>query len=97
MKFRGTIETDGTDLSIIKQTQDTAQGPNPRRASTIDTESIPYIHNLPSKQRKRICGRCVLIDLRRIDLLYCIHEKYCKRIPSKCKNIVIFLIDPSGK
>ncbi|KAL0080489.1 hypothetical protein F4703DRAFT_1868955 [Phycomyces blakesleeanus] len=93
MKFRGTIHTDGVGISIIRQNKDTTQGPNPRRATTINPENIPYIHDLSPEQHEIICGRCVLIDPGRRGLLYCMHEEStvkaprCYRYTSNQKNI----------
>ncbi|KAL0076670.1 hypothetical protein F4703DRAFT_1884710 [Phycomyces blakesleeanus] len=86
MKFRGTIQTDGVGISIIKQNQDTTQGPLSRKVTTINPENIPYIHDL-------IRGCCVLIDPGRRDLLYCMHEEStvetprCYRYTSNQQNI----------
>ncbi|KAL0078391.1 hypothetical protein J3Q64DRAFT_1702541 [Phycomyces blakesleeanus] len=93
MKFRGTIQTDGIGISVLKQTQGTTQGPNPRMTTTIGTEHTHYIHDFTPEQHESIRGRCVLIDPGRRDLLYCIHEEStvetprCYRYTSNQENV----------
>ncbi|KAL0083838.1 hypothetical protein F4703DRAFT_1856984, partial [Phycomyces blakesleeanus] len=86
--FRGTIQTDGVGISIIKQNKDTPKGPNPRRATTINPENFPYIHDLPPEQHKRIRGRCVLINHGRRDLLYCMRSLRIRLKRTKFRRIL---------
>ncbi|OAD68432.1 hypothetical protein PHYBLDRAFT_173428 [Phycomyces blakesleeanus NRRL 1555(-)] len=81
IKFKRTTQTNGVGTSIIKMAQDTSQEPNPRRSITIDTEGIPYIHNLPPENHEIILRRHVLIDPGQRDLLYRMHKKSTVVIP----------------
>ncbi|KAI8079711.1 uncharacterized protein B0P05DRAFT_596778 [Gilbertella persicaria] len=82
MKFRGTIHTDGIAVSILKQTYDSKKkgsGGGMRNDKKIE-EDIAYIESLSQeklqeKLQERTCkNNCVLIDPRRRDMLFCMHE-----------------------
>ncbi|KAL1931590.1 hypothetical protein VTP01DRAFT_9733 [Rhizomucor pusillus] len=71
--FRGTINTDGFDVSIVKQ--NFKPGPSGRRRRLkIDDVDIPYIHQLEKETVQEIQPRAVYIDPGRRDLLYCMHN-----------------------
>ncbi|KAG1043670.1 hypothetical protein G6F43_011606 [Rhizopus delemar] len=77
MKFRGTIYTDGVDVSILKQNQDTkkkgdSSGGKPK---SIKADEFQHIEKLGKEDLLAGIGKCVLIDPGRRDLLCCMHEK----------------------
>ncbi|KAI8062312.1 uncharacterized protein B0P05DRAFT_605710 [Gilbertella persicaria] len=69
MKFRGIIYTDGVAVSILKQTYDSKKkGSGGGMRNDKKIEDIAYIESLTYK------NNCVLIDPRRRDGLFCMHE-----------------------
>jgi transposase len=77
LQFRGTIQTDGVGVSIIKKTNDTAYG----ATVAADTIDVPYITTLRAEEHQEIAGRCVTIDPGRRDLLFCVHENSTPQEP----------------
>ncbi|CAO3671048.1 unnamed protein product [Rhizopus stolonifer] len=72
LAFRGTIQTDGIDVTVSKKRIDT----NSRYKEKIKAylEIPTYMHHLTPREHSEITGRCVVIDPERRDLLYCVHE-----------------------
>jgi hypothetical protein len=73
MLFRGSLQTDGVGVSIIKQDQDTKAG-GPRKSRKRKKEQEKYISDLPMAELQQTAGKCVLIDPGRRDLLFVMHE-----------------------
>ena len=71
--FRGSLQTDGVGVSVIKQDQDSKAG-GPRRSKKKKKEQEPHIGQLPITQLQQTTGKCVLLDLGRRDLLFGMHE-----------------------
>ncbi|KAG0765925.1 hypothetical protein G6F24_004031 [Rhizopus arrhizus] len=73
--FQGTLETNGVDISIIKQNTDTS-----RKSSKLNTEKevdgnqTEHIEGLGQTDLKSTEGKCVLIDPGRRNLMYCMKE-----------------------
>jgi hypothetical protein len=77
LKFQGTVFTDSVRLSIVKQNYDTSRRGNARRQkenSANNKEEFRYIDDLSREEQNECVGKCVLIDLGRLNLLYCMHE-----------------------
>ncbi|KAG1135445.1 hypothetical protein G6F37_012815 [Rhizopus arrhizus] len=74
LRFQGTLETDGVDVSIIKQNTDTRNSPKPNTEKKVDGNQAEHIEGLGQANLKRIEGKCVLIDPGRRDLMYCMKE-----------------------
>lgn len=76
MKFQGTIETDGVCVSAIKQNTTTNRKPAlPKTKNTESDNFTPrYIESLPQTELVETKVKCVLMDLGRQDLLYCMKE-----------------------
>ncbi|KAI8092844.1 uncharacterized protein BX664DRAFT_261191 [Halteromyces radiatus] len=71
--FRGTVYTDGVSLVIAKQNKNTlAMGG--RQAYQAPVRTTQYIDELNVDQHHEIANRCVLIDVGRRDMLYCVLE-----------------------
>ncbi|KAI8075447.1 uncharacterized protein B0P05DRAFT_617285 [Gilbertella persicaria] len=93
MKFRGTIYTDGVAVSILRQTYDSKKkgsGGGMRNDKKIE-EDIAYIESLSQEklQKRTYKNNCVLIDPRRRDGLFCMHESSTvekKRIYRNTRN-----------
>jgi len=71
--FRGSLQTDGVGVSVIKQDQDSKAG-GPRMSKTQKKEQEPHIGQLPITQLQQTTGKCVLLDPRRRDLVFGMHE-----------------------
>jgi hypothetical protein len=73
LKFRGSIQTDGVGVSVLKTTSDTRAG-GPRRQTVRANINEPNITDLSLEDLRATEGRCVLVDPNRRDLLFCMHE-----------------------
>ncbi|CAO3685102.1 unnamed protein product [Umbelopsis vinacea] len=71
--FRGSLQTDGVSVSVIKQDQDSKAG-GPRKSKEKKKEQEPYIGQLPITQLQHTTGKYVLLDPERRDLLVGTHE-----------------------
>ncbi|KAI7890503.1 uncharacterized protein EV154DRAFT_552220 [Mucor mucedo] len=81
LRFRGTIQTDGVGVTVLKKRID-------RQSSYTSTikeadEKFKYISDLSAQEHKAVNGRCVAIDPGRRDLLFCVDEKYTVETPIK--------------
>ncbi|KAG1162954.1 hypothetical protein G6F37_001678 [Rhizopus arrhizus] len=75
LRFQGTLETDGVDVSIIKQITDTSRkSPKPNIEKKVDGNQTGNIEGLSQADLKSIEGKCVLIDPGRRDLMYYMKE-----------------------
>ncbi|KAG0950664.1 hypothetical protein G6F66_004561 [Rhizopus arrhizus] len=75
LRFQGTLETDGVDVSIIKQITDTSRkSPKPNIEKKVDGNQTEHIEGLGQADLKSIEGKCVLIDPGRRDLMYYMKE-----------------------
>jgi hypothetical protein len=75
LRFQGTLETDGVDVSIIKQNTDTSRkSPKPNAEKKVDGNQTEHIEGLCQADSKSTEGKCVLIDPGRQDLMYCMKE-----------------------
>ncbi|CAO3694281.1 unnamed protein product [Rhizopus stolonifer] len=72
LAFRGTIQTDGVGVTILKKRIDT----NSRYEEKIKAylETPIYMNYFTPREHSEIADRCVVIDPARRDLLYCVHE-----------------------
>ncbi|OZJ06846.1 hypothetical protein BZG36_00040 [Bifiguratus adelaidae] len=82
LQFRGTIQTDGVGVSIIKNTRDSNEAERATRAPVIEPD-VPYVTTLGHRQHQQILGRCVTVDPGRRDLIYCVHETSTAQTPRK--------------
>lgn len=73
IKFRGTLQTDGVGVSVIKTNEDTQAG-GPRRQRGRRRDQEPNITDLSETELRTTIGQCVLIDPNHRDLMYCMHE-----------------------
>ncbi|KAI7883370.1 uncharacterized protein EV154DRAFT_545503 [Mucor mucedo] len=81
LRFRGTIQTDGVGITVLKKRID-------RQSSYTSTikeadEKFKYISDLSTQEHKAVNGRCVAIDPGRRDLLFCVDEKSTVETPIK--------------
>ncbi|KAG1141528.1 hypothetical protein G6F37_007603 [Rhizopus arrhizus] len=75
LRFQGTLETDGVVVSIIKQNADTSRkSPKPNIEKKVDGNQTKHIERKRQADLKSTEGKCVLIDSRRRDLMYCMEE-----------------------
>ncbi|KAG1325236.1 hypothetical protein G6F63_012245 [Rhizopus arrhizus] len=75
LRFQGTLETDGVDVSIIKQITDTSRkSPKPNIKKKVDGNQTEHIEGLGQADLKSTKGKCVLIDPGRRDLMYYMKE-----------------------
>ncbi|KAG1137990.1 hypothetical protein G6F37_011372 [Rhizopus arrhizus] len=75
LRFQGTLKTDGADVSIIKQNTDTSRkSPKPNTEKKVDGNQTEHIEGLGQADLKSTEGKCVLIDPRRRDFMYCMKE-----------------------
>ncbi|KAG1140606.1 hypothetical protein G6F37_001162 [Rhizopus arrhizus] len=75
LRFQGTLETDGVGVFIIKQNTDTSRkSPKPNTEKKVDGNQTEHIEGLGQVDLKSTEGKCVLIDPRRRDLMYCMKE-----------------------
>jgi hypothetical protein len=72
LRFRGTIQTDNADVTVLKKRYDRKHRYIGSQSTFV--ESTPYIADLNSQQHGEITDHYVTIDLGRRDLLYCVHE-----------------------
>jgi hypothetical protein len=73
LKFRGSIQTDGVGVTVLKANSDTRAG-GPRRHAIGSTSTEPNVTDLSLEDLRATQGQCVLIDPNRRDLLFCMHE-----------------------
>ena len=71
--FRGSIQTDGIGVTILKTTSDTRAG-GPRRQKLRSNVNEPSVSDLSQEEVRSTEGQCVLVDPNRRDLLYSMHE-----------------------
>ncbi|KAI9476407.1 MAG: hypothetical protein EXX96DRAFT_596499 [Benjaminiella poitrasii] len=81
LRFRGTIQTDGVGISIIKKRTD-RQGRYTTRY-TLQVEQVRYISDLSQEEHQPLVGRCVTVDPGRRDLLYFVQEDSTTEEPIK--------------
>ncbi|KAG1136588.1 hypothetical protein G6F37_011842 [Rhizopus arrhizus] len=75
LRFQGTLETDGVVISIIKQNTGTSRkSPKSNTEKKVDGNQIEHIEGLGQADLKSTEDKCVLIDLGRRDLMYCMKE-----------------------
>lgn len=75
LQFRGTMETDGVGVSVIKQNMDTNRKILRKRNVQLATnDTFKYIEELGQDVLKKTEGKCVLVDPGRRDLLFCMKE-----------------------
>ncbi|ORE09603.1 hypothetical protein BCV72DRAFT_260721 [Rhizopus microsporus var. microsporus] len=76
-KFRGMLFTDGIDVSVLKQNDDTKKGGSGagRRTKAVDEEDFKYVEKLEKEELLAGVGNCALIDPGRCNMLYCMHEE----------------------
>lgn len=75
IQFRGTLETDGVAVSIIKQNFDTGRKLSKKKVKKeADDTTTEYIENLHQDELKNSEGRCVLVDPGRRDIMFCLKE-----------------------
>jgi hypothetical protein len=79
--FRGTIQTDGVGVTILKKRRDTQARYGARFA--VQVENTRYINELTPGQHQEIAGECVTIDPGRRDMLFCMHEDSTAQHPIK--------------
>ncbi|KAI8076817.1 uncharacterized protein BX664DRAFT_249185, partial [Halteromyces radiatus] len=79
--FRGTVYTDGVSLVIAKQNKNTTATGLRQQYQPL-TRTTQYIDELGAEQHQEIADRCVLIDVGRRDLLFCLHESSTVDEPS---------------
>ncbi|KAI7873490.1 uncharacterized protein EV154DRAFT_430754, partial [Mucor mucedo] len=77
-QFRETIQTDGVGVTVIKIRMDRESRYTARFVVMVD--SIQYISQEIAQET---VGRCVTIDPRRRDLLFCVHENSTANNPNK--------------
>jgi hypothetical protein len=73
LKFRGSLQTDGVGVTILKAASDTRAG-GPRQHAIPVTAREPNIADMTIEDLRDTQGQCVLIDPNRRDLLFCMHE-----------------------
>ncbi|KAG2193488.1 hypothetical protein INT47_005013 [Mucor saturninus] len=78
LQFRGTIQTDGVGVTVLKKRMDRESRYTARFAVVV--ESIQYISQEIAQET---VGRCVTIDPGRRDLLFCVHENSTANNPNK--------------
>ncbi|KAG2211255.1 hypothetical protein INT47_006375 [Mucor saturninus] len=78
LQFRGTIQTDGVGVTVIKKRMDRESRYTARFAVVV--ESTQYISQ---ELAQETVGRCVAIDSGRRDLLFCVHENSTANNPNK--------------
>ncbi|KAG1054993.1 hypothetical protein G6F43_003024 [Rhizopus delemar] len=75
LRFQGTLETDGVDVSIIKQNTNTSRkSPKSNTEKKFDSNQTERIEGLGQVNLKSTEGKCILIDPERRDLMYCMKE-----------------------
>ncbi|KAI9319604.1 hypothetical protein BX666DRAFT_2150619 [Dichotomocladium elegans] len=84
LRFRGTLETDGVRVSIIKKRRDRDALPRTGAAPKVEEQS-PYVDSLTAEKHREIAGRCVTVDPGRRDMLYCVHERTTSLEPVKLR------------
>ena len=73
--FQGTLETNGVDISIIKQNTDTSRkSSKPNTEKKVAGDQTEHIEGLGQVDLKSTEGKCVLIDPGRRGLMYCMKE-----------------------
>ncbi|ORE01969.1 hypothetical protein BCV72DRAFT_309569 [Rhizopus microsporus var. microsporus] len=72
LRFRGTIQTDGVGVTVLKKRFDRQTRYTAR--FTVEYEATFYIINLTRRNYQEISGRCVAVDPGRRDMLYFVHE-----------------------
>jgi hypothetical protein len=80
LKFRGSIQTDGVGVSVLKTNFDTRAG-GPRRQSLQIKIREPNVADLSQEELHAAEGRCVLVDPNRRDIMYCMHEASTPDVP----------------
>jgi hypothetical protein len=60
LRFQGTLETDGVDVSIIKQNTDTSRKPKPNTEKEVDGNQTEHIEGLGQADSKSTEGKCGL-------------------------------------
>jgi hypothetical protein len=73
LRFRGSIQTDGVGVSVLKTTMDTRAG-GPRQQAARSNVTEPNVLDLSPEELRATEGSCVLVDPNRRDLLFCMHE-----------------------
>jgi hypothetical protein len=73
IRFRGTIQTVGVGISILKELRYTTAGDFTRRTQNMEPD-VPYITTLQNECHQSILGLCVTMDPGRRDLMLCVHE-----------------------
>ncbi|KAG1396106.1 hypothetical protein G6F60_009829 [Rhizopus arrhizus] len=75
LRFQRILETNGVGVSIIKQNTDTSKNsPKPNTETKVDSNQTEHIEGLGQADLKSTEGKCVLVDPRRWDLMYCMKE-----------------------
>jgi hypothetical protein len=70
IKFRGTLQTDGVGVSVIKTNEGTRAG-EPRRQRGRRRDEEPNTKDLSEMELHATAGQCVMVDPNRRDLLHC--------------------------
>ncbi|KAH8552694.1 hypothetical protein BGW37DRAFT_512844 [Umbelopsis sp. PMI_123] len=73
LKFRGSIQTDGVGVSVLKTNFDTRAG-GPRQQNLQITIREPNVADLSQEELHATEGPCILVDSNRRDIMYCMHE-----------------------
>ncbi|KAG1168780.1 hypothetical protein G6F70_008920 [Rhizopus microsporus] len=85
LRFRGTIQTDGAGVTVLKKRFDRQIRYTAR--FTVEYETISYITNLTRRNHQEISGRCVAVEPGRRDMLYCVHESSTPEQPVQFRYI----------
>ncbi|CEG79544.1 hypothetical protein RMATCC62417_13996 [Rhizopus microsporus] len=72
LRFRGTIQTDGVGVTVLKKRFDRQTRYTTR--FTLEYEATSYIINLTRRNHQEISGRCVAMGPGRRDMSYCVYE-----------------------
>ncbi|CAO3704106.1 unnamed protein product [Rhizopus stolonifer] len=85
LAFRGTTQTDGVGVTVLKKRIDT----NSRYKEKIRAYlEIPrYIHHLIPREHSEISGRCVVIEPGRIDLFIVFTSHRLLKGPKNCASL----------
>ncbi|ORE01900.1 hypothetical protein BCV72DRAFT_319779 [Rhizopus microsporus var. microsporus] len=74
IQFKGTAETDGVKVSVIKQNFETSRSSTSNCGKPANsTDEFRRIENMAQNDLIKTSGNCVLVDPRSRNLLYCMH------------------------
>ncbi|PHZ17611.1 uncharacterized protein RHIMIDRAFT_254380 [Rhizopus microsporus ATCC 52813] len=75
IQFKGTIETDGVEVSVVKQNFVTSKGSASNRNKPNNSiDKFRHIENMAQDNLIKTSSNCILIDHGRRYLLCCMHE-----------------------